>query len=927
MYRWTNKLIAISVASCMGLPLMVRAQASTDASQASELDQLLGGSSTAPDAQNSAAAAPPAADANSSSAPETAGTPAAADAQATPSAGAPAPVEKAVIEAPKPELAKEQMEKTVPVKKKTAQLEEIVVTAQRREENLQDVPISITVLSQAQISNANITNSADLARYTPSLSTNNRFGPENASFTIRGFTQDFHTSASVGVYFADIISPRGQNSQTSGDGAGPGSLWDLENVQVLKGPQGTLFGRNTTGGAILIVPKKPTDEFGGYVDVSGGDFNSEHIQAVVNVPVTQDLRIRAGVDRNTRDGTLTNITRIGANKLGDVDYTAGRLSAVWDITDSLQNYSIATFVNSDTAGYTQQLYACNNPITRLSQSGIDTSAILPGIQQILSSGKLNLTDPIPGVPVGSPFALLTFQSCEQQLSNQKAAGQGGFYDVVEAIKTPITQIKERRFINTTTWKIADNVAFKNNFSYAHLYTQNGTNIFGTRFPDSTDLTGQREFPLGASLVSPTVPVTRQKTMVEEMQLQGDSFSQRMNWQGGLYYEHSTPDGLSGNNSASFVYCDLRTLEGAPSQYNCFDPIQGILGGVLSYQLKTEYLNLAAYGQGTFNFTDQISMTLGMRYTKDKTEGYGIKYLYKYDLSVQRAPTVTVQRPKIESQAPTGMLEFNYHPTDGLMTYAKYTRGYRQGNVNITADPGLDTHAPEHINSYELGLKSNFEWFIPGRINVAVFKNDLTDMQLQGGYISTTSGPTTAIFNAGKARSQGFEAESSFQPFEFLTASLSYSYLSTKLLKSADFCGRVAAVGVLEGVSCTPIADVGSELPFAPKSSYVINLNWAFPVPEEYGHVSLGTTYAYTGKQRAAATSATPFAILPDFGIFNVNLNWNDIFNKSFDFNIVANNVLDKNYVTFTSGTYKPLGVESRSVGLPRMISARLKYSF
>lgn len=926
MYRWTNKLIAISVASCMGLPLVVRAQSSPESTQASELDQLLGGSTSAPDANNPAAP-PPANDTTQVAAPASPEPSAPTDRQGAPDANAPPQVEKAVIAAPKPDLAGEQVEKAATGKKKGAQLEEIVVTAQRREENLQDVPISITVLSQAQISNANITNSADLARYTPSLSTNNRFGPENASFTIRGFTQDFHTSASVGVYFADVISPRGQNSQTSGDGAGPGSLWDLENVQVLKGPQGTLFGRNTTGGAILIVPKKPTDEFGGYIDASGGDFNAQHIQAVVNVPVTEDLRVRVGVDRNTREGTLTNITRIGANKLGDVNYTAGRLSAVWDITDSIQNYGIFTFVNSDTAGYTQQLYACNNPITRLSQAGIDPSAILPGIQNILTTGKLNLTDPIPGVPVGSPFALLTFQSCEQQLADQKAAGQGGFYDVVEAIKTPITQIKERRFINTTTWKISDNVSFKNNFSYAHLYTQNGSNIFGTRFPDSTDISGQREFPLGASLVAPTVPVTRQKTMVEEMQLQGDAFDQRMIWQGGLYYEHSTPDGLSGNNSASFVYCDLRTLEGAPSQYNCFDPIEGILGGVLSYKLKTEYLNLAAYGQGTFNFNDQISMTFGMRYTKDKTEGYGIKYLYKYDLSIQRAPTVTVQRPKIESQAPTGMLEFNYHPTDGLMTYAKYTRGYRQGNVNITADPGLDTHAPEHINSYELGLKSTFEWFIPGRVNVAVFKNDLTDMQLQGGYISTTSGPTTAIFNAGKAKSQGFEVESSFQPFEFLTASLSYSYLNTKLIKSADFCGRVAAVGLLEGISCTPIADAGGELPFAPKSSYVINLNWFLPVPEEYGHVSMGTTYAYTGKQRAAATSATPFAILDDFGILNVNLNWNDIFDKSFDFNIVANNVLDKNYVTFTSGTYKPLGVESRSVGLPRMISARLKYSF
>lgn len=910
---WTTAAVSLSL-------VMSASAWAQEPADTAELDSLLTQLESNKSTEATAPTADPAAPAEASPAN-------AQPSSAAPTSAAPhAPVQSAVT-VEKPALPAAAPIQSAP-KAKSAALEEIVVTAQRREENLQSVPISITVLSQAQLSNANITNSADLARYTPSLSTNNRFGPENASFTIRGFTQDFHTSASVGVYFADVISPRGQNSQTSGDGAGPGSLWDLQNVQVLKGPQGTLFGRNTTGGTILIVPRRPVDEFEGYVDVSGGDFASQHFQAVVNVPVTQDLRVRAGIDRNQRDGNLTNITGIGADKFGDVNYTAGRLSAVWDITEEIENYSLLTFVNSDTAGYTQQLYACNNPITRLSQNGaIDVTAILPGLQDIFSSGRINLTDPIPGVPVGSPFALLTFQSCEQQLADQKAAGQDGFYDVVSAIKTPTTQIKERRFINSTTWRVSDNLTVRNNFGYAHLYTQNGSNIFGTRFPDPSDISGQREFPLGASLVSPEVPVTSQATVVEEIQLQGDAFEQRLNWQAGLYYEHSTPDGFSGNNSASFIYCDLRTLEGDPSQYNCFDPFEGILGGVLSYKLKTEYLNLAAYSQGSFNITDTISMTLGLRYTKDKAESLGIKNLYKYTLGVQRDPLVTIQNPKIKSQAPTGMIEFNYHPNDELMTYAKFTRGYRQGNVNIIADPGLDTHDPENINTYELGLKSTFDWIVPGRINIAVFRNDLTNMQLQGGYISTTSGPTTAIFNAGKAKSQGFEIESSFQPLEFLTASLSYSYLNTKLVKSADFCGRVAAVGILEGVSCTPIADVGDELPFAPKSSYVINLNWAFPVPEDYGQVSLGTTYAYTGEQRAASTTATPFALLEGFGIFNVNLNWNSILGQSFDLNIVATNVLDKEYVTFTSGTYRPLGVESRSVGLPRMIGARLKYSF
>ena len=150
---------------------------------------------------------------------------------------------------------------------------DIVVTARRVEERLQDVPISMTVLNQEQVANRNIVSGNDLATYTPSLSANSRFGAETAAFAIRGFTQENFTSPSVGTYFADVIGPRANGGTAGGNGAGVGQFFDLQNVQVLKGPQGTLFGRNTTGGAVLIVPQKPTDEFGGYLEGSVGNFN------------------------------------------------------------------------------------------------------------------------------------------------------------------------------------------------------------------------------------------------------------------------------------------------------------------------------------------------------------------------------------------------------------------------------------------------------------------------------------------------------------------------------------------------------------------------------------------------------------------------------------------------------------------------------
>src|SRR5579864_7972863 len=237
------------------------------------------------------------------------------------------------------------------------ELNEIIVTARRVEERLQDVPISITVFNQDQLNRNNVTNAVDLASITPSLSVNNNFGNENASFAIRGFVQDAGTAPSVGTYFADVVAPRGPTQGTqAGDSAGPGSFFDLQNIQVLKGPQGTLFGRNTTGGAVLLVPQKPTSKYEGYVEGSAGNFGLKRIQAVVNLPLAETLRVRLGVDREKRDGYTHNISGIGPTDFNNIDYTAARASVVWDVTPELQNYSIFSYTNSTTHGAEAQLF-------------------------------------------------------------------------------------------------------------------------------------------------------------------------------------------------------------------------------------------------------------------------------------------------------------------------------------------------------------------------------------------------------------------------------------------------------------------------------------------------------------------------------------------------------------------------------------------
>ncbi|MCK9562992.1 MAG: TonB-dependent receptor plug domain-containing protein, partial [Bacteroidales bacterium] len=196
-------------------------------------------------------------------------------------------------------------------------LEEIIVTARRREESMQEVPISMTVFNQDQLDARNVFTASDIATYTPSLSSNNRWGSDQPSFAIRGFTQELRTTASVGFYFADVVAPRGGGSITAGDGGGPGSMFDLESVQVLKGPQGTLFGRNTTGGAILLMPKKPTDRLEGYVEGSLGNLDMKRMQGVVNIPIGDRVRFRLGLDTQERDGHLRNKSGVGPRRLAE----------------------------------------------------------------------------------------------------------------------------------------------------------------------------------------------------------------------------------------------------------------------------------------------------------------------------------------------------------------------------------------------------------------------------------------------------------------------------------------------------------------------------------------------------------------------------------------------------------------------------------
>lgn len=830
------------------------------------------------------------------------------------------------------------------------QIEQVVVTATRREERLQDVPISISVFNQQQLANHNVVNSQDLAAFTPSLSANNNFGSQNTSFAIRGFVQETGTAPSVGVFFDDVVAPRGaSNGIPVGDGAGPGSFFDLKNVQVLKGPQGTLFGRNTTGGDILLVPNKPTAQFGGYVQGSFGNYNMRGGQAVLNIPLNDKMRLRLGIDHMSRDGYLKNTGAIGPKRFDDVNYTTGRIGFDVDITPNLENYTLATYTDSSTNGDFQKLIACSN------------------------------------------YSLGSF-ACGQ------LATQGSdFYDAQQSLPNPHSVLKVWRIINTTTWQVSDHLTIKNIASYAQLKDVDATPIFGTNFysPAISALgLPAYSFDFAASVPVPNGATANQSTYTEELQLQGNNLNNRLTWQAGFYMEGSEPLAVVGSQSPVAATCTNSY------QFQCND-ILGLLGylgasalnplatytpaGVINLtEGRTTYRDYAAYAQASYKLTNEFKITAGFRYTEDLEEATStqVTYLLNPNLNIPLAyapgpvlvdPTLPFFAPlsagtwghtctnpletapctthfKLKTHAPTWMVDLDYTPNDHTLVYAKYTRGYRAGTIAPTVSAPFNYVGPEHVDTYELGLKSAFQASsIPVVLDGDFFYNNFSNQQLQLGFdpnpcyqvvggscVKAHVGPAAAPVNVGKSRIWGFELQTSVTPVENLTVSLAYTYLNTEITSLTLPTVPAGSLYILDGTQ-----HVGDPLSLSPKNKFNLSVDYTLPLSDNIGRITIGANLTHTDRQLAnysdrAATfpdgTAIPAALqklsyLGSTNLLGLNLNWTQVMGHPIDLSLFATNVTGEKYYTYIPGLAAAAGLETAAVGAPTMYGVRLKYHF
>jgi iron complex outermembrane receptor protein len=632
---------------------------------------------------------------------------------------------------------------------------DIVVTAQRKSESLQDVPIAITALDSGRLEALNVRKVADIAMFTPSLSVDaSPSSPASGSIlNLRGQATTggiLQLEPTVGVYLDGVYLP-GQN------GFGANGVLDVDRIEVLKGPQGTLYGRNTTGGAISITTALPTDRFEGQVSGGLGNLGHRDVSGVVNVPLGDGLAARFvggysnddGYSRDIRSGqrlgNLESYTTRGTLKAetGALtailrgDYTRAKGNGVpWQHVGLLPNSPAATEYAAQKNGtaFTTPFFLFNTPVA------------FGGCGRLTSTSPACLT-------AAQTFGAMIAAAPAQALAEQ---GAGKAPNLLDRAHTQPGRSDVQ----------LGGVSLDLSFDVGAVTLRS---ISGIRWLDNiveSDLDGLPQ----NILYSPNHQYAR--SISQELQALGKTADNRLDYILGFYYYQM--DGYERNFAVA-----LPTLN--PNNPN-----------TLLNDLGTR--SWSVFGQATYSLTDQLDVTGGIRYTEDK----------KSQVSRSFNPG-GCQVPVADRVGGACLGDFNtkntnvsylaritYKPNNDLLFYATHSTGFKGGGFSAgSATAGsYDPFSPEKSTNYEAGLKVDL-LDRKLRFNAAAFYVDYTNLQRSVVTTNASGSPVTRITNAASARIQGLEAEVTIQPVPQLTIIMTGSYTDGKYKSYISGTGATA----------------------------------------------------------------------------------------------------------------------------------------
>ncbi|MFC3432191.1 MULTISPECIES: TonB-dependent receptor [unclassified Sphingobium] len=428
---------------------------------------------------------------------------------------------------------------------------DIVVTARRRSERLQDVPLSVTAFSPEALSESRIVGRTDLANYTPSLITiTGGYPSEFAFFALRGQGPAFGSVPGVINYFAEVPALVGIDGRV-------GSYFDLANVQVLSGPQGTLFGKNATGGNILFEPQRPTDRQEGYLQLEVGNLQDVRAEFAVNLPIVSDkILFRIAGEEGRRDGYTRDVgPYFPGKKYDNLDYQSVRASLIVRPTDNVELYTVARYYHSRT----------NGPGTVLTQF-----------------------NPALGVPAAP--ALLLFPGLATAVADQQDRGPRQVsYDLDQFSSTSYWQVLNQARVDLTDELTLKNIVSYSEMTYRYAYDYDAS-----------------PFPIGGQTSRTGNPTQAPTYLTEELQLQGKLWNDALNFSVGGYYDrfghHKDQGGL-------FTQYPLSLLIGQiPAVINTTARSYAVFGQ-------------ATIDLGKAGVIPGLSLTGGLRHTWDETANF------------------------------------------------------------------------------------------------------------------------------------------------------------------------------------------------------------------------------------------------------------------------------------------------------------------
>lgn len=754
-------------------------------------------------------------------------------------------------------------------------LSEVFVTARKQDENVQTVPIAMTVVSEESMKTMQVHNVGDIQHAAPSLAITNN-APATAGYafaSMRGIANlqaGTENDPAVAIYLDGVF--------IASPAMGMLDLNDVQNVEVLRGPQGTLFGRAAIGGALNITTKQPTQTFEGFIKGDIGNYMYKDISGMLNVPLTDSIAARVTAHHKEHAGYVTNgITGDEmANQIGD-DFV--RAQVLYDVNDKWDMTLAGSF-------------------NRMSDDGLG----------IMSSGT--------GGPL-TPLAPVLNQYLHQKSDWWTAYGG-------DSLNGPNKDYLKTHIVSYTLNGDLGWAQLKSITAEQMMNTYGGNDLDGT----PVDI-----------LYSLTSYGTR--TFTEELQLSGEV--DKLSWVTGLYYLK-----LNGKEESTYQFFGAF---GSPRSRNSAD---------------VESESDAAFVQTYYNFTDELRLTAGARWTRDVRDADLHNFSNITDATSCAAGNVTdptafdscSQKVSKTFNYPayTFGLDYQYSP-DG-MVYIKTSRAALAGGISLRIGGTDATFDPEVVKDVEIGAKS--DWLDHHlRTDVALFHSWLTKVQSNISSVVDVGGnqvTTQLVRNAGDAQISGLEFQATALPWDNMEISASIglvhaewdsgTYIEQQGVTIAAAAPTPAgctdagpASGGTRSVNCSTDKS-GEDLPQAPELTYNIGATQKFPL--SFGEVSAHLDYSYIGDQRYAPVTAA--AQQPDavkamydqsnqldkakgYGLLNGIISLN-VPNPDVTISLWGKNLADTKYVDRTfADLYTGAGFAMEFAGTPRTYGISAEYRF